>query len=562
MSDPDWFTQGLTRPSDTPSIPCALPQADDFEALRANFQWTVPERFNIAAACCDAWAATTPDRPCLLHFDPQGSSVEVLTYGELKRRSEALAADMRRRGIERGDRVALLLPQGFAVAIAHMAIYRIGAIAVPLALLFGPDALTHRIDVSGAKAVVATSDRVSDVRNAAEGLEIVYSADGAVGDAIDLPSVLSETTHVPVAQTWADDPALMVFTSGTTGPPKGALHAHRVVLGHVPGVQTHHMPLPLDGDVLWTPADWAWTGGLLNVLLPGLLMGVPVVSIPPSKFDAEQAFTVMERMRVTRTFMPPTALRLMRGVERPRDRFDLSIRTIGSGGEQLGRPTHEWAKDALVTTVNEFYGQTECNLVLSGCAALGIEDDHAIGRAVPGHEVAIVGGEGQPLPAGQTGQIAVRRPDPVMFLRYWDRPEATEAKFVGDWMLTGDQGTMDERGYVHFEGRDDDIITSSGYRIGPGEIEDCLTAHPDVSLAAAVGKPDPLRTEIVKAYVVPRNGANTQDLATRLRDHVKTRLSAHEYPREIEFVTELPMTTTGKVIRRELRERARGEIKH
>ena len=547
------------RLGNVPPIPCALPPADDFDTLRSHFRWEVPERFNMAAACCDAWAAAAPDRPCLLHCDPQTGRVETLSYGELKRRSEALAADMLRRGVKRGDRVALLLPQGFTVAIAHMAIYRIGAIAVPLALLFGLEALAHRLQVSGAKAGVTVGDRVAEVRAAAPQLSMIYAAEGAVDGAIDLPSVLSETTHVPAVNTLADDPALMVFTSGTTGPPKGALHAHRVLLGHVPGVQTHHMPLPVEGDVFWTPADWAWTGGLLNVLLPGLLMGVPVVSIPPAKFEAEQAFDVMERMRVTRLFMPPTALRLMRVIERPRERFDLAIRTIGSGGEQLGRPTHDWAKDALGITVNEFYGQTECNLVLSGCAALDVEDDHAIGRAVPGHEVAVIDEEGRPLPANRTGQIAVRKPDPVMFLQYWQRPEATAAKFVGDWMLTGDQGLADERGYVHFEGRDDDIITSSGYRIGPGEIEDCLTAHPDVSLAAAVGKPDPLRTEIVKAYVVVRDGADMNDLTSRLRDHVKKRLSAHEYPREIEFVTELPMTTTGKVIRRELRELAKKE---
>ena len=556
MPNDPWMKAVAGRPGNAPPVPSALPQAASFDGLRERFRWHVPHRFNIAEACCDAWAAIAPDRPCLVHFDPLGGAVLVLTYGELKQRSEALAVDMARRGVRTGDRVAILLPQGHDAAVAHMAIYRMGAVAVPLALLFGPEALEHRLSISGARAVVTNGDGADRVRKAYPAVDTIYCTEGSHAGAIDMPAVLRSSERAEAAATLADDPALMIFTSGTTGSPKGALHGHRVLIGHVPGVQTHHMPLPLDGDVLWTPADWAWAGGLLNVLLPGLLLGVPVVSSPPAKFDPEQAFAILERACVTRAFLPPTALRLMRRVEAPREHFALRLRTLGSGGEQLGRPTHDWAREALGLTVNEFYGQTECNLVLSGCAAMGVEDDHAIGRPVPGHDVAVIDAEGRTLARGEPGQIAVRRPDPVMFLEYWNRPEATAAKFVGDWMLTGDQGFEDERGYIHFSGRDDDIITSSGYRIGPGEIEDCLTAHPDVSLAAAVGKPDPLRTEIVKAYVVRRPGADARDLAQRLRDHVKTRLSAHEYPREIEFVNELPMTTTGKVVRRTLRERA------
>ena len=545
-----------------PAVPSTLPDASSWDALRAAFRWSVPGRFNIAVACCDAWAAIAPERPALVHFDPDAAETfTVLSYAALKTRSEALASDLSRRGVAPGDRVAILMPQGHATAVAHMAIYRLGAVAVPLALLFGAEALAYRLETSGAKAIVTVGDalaRVGEARPATLGY--VYCADGPAGDAIDLPAVLARDDRFPARDTAADDPALMIFTSGTTGPPKGALHAHRVLIGHVPGVMTHHMPLPLDGDVFWTPADWAWAGGLLNVLLPGLMMGVPVVSGRAGKFDPELAFETMGATRTTRVFMPPTAIRLCRGIERPRERFGLALRTLGSGGEQLGLPAREWAKDALGISVNEFYGQTECNLVLSGCAALGVEDARAIGRPVPGHEVAVVDGSGRPMPTGAIGEIAVRRPDPVMFLEYWGQPDATAAKFRGDWMLTGDRGLVDGRGLFQFEGRDDDVITSAGFRIGPGEIEDCLTGHPDVSLAAAVGKPDPVRTEIVKAYVVPREGvAPGPDLAARLRDHVKGRLSAHEYPREIEFVAELPMTTTGKVVRRELRERARAE---
>ena len=214
-------------------------------------------------------------------------------------------------------------------------------------------------------------------------------------------------------------------------------------------------------------------------------------------------------------------------------------------------------RETFDLTINEFYGQTECNLVLSSCAMIGVSKPGAIGKPVPGHTVAIIREDGSTADAGELGMIAVKRPDPVMFLEYWGRPEATAQKFIGDWMTTGDQGMADEEGYVTFVGRDDDVITSSGYRIGPGEIEDCLIKHPAVALAAVIGKPDAMRTEIVKAFIVLKPGfEGTDALAAEVRDFVKTRLSAHEYPREVSFIRELPMTTTGKIIRRLLRDRA------
>ena len=321
-----------------------------------------------------------------------------------------------------------------------------------------------------------------------------------------------------------------------------------------------HEFLPQPGDRLWTPADWAWAGGLLNVLLPGLYFGVPVVAGRFERFEPEAALTLMERMAIRNAFIPPTALRMLKGSSDIRGRFDLAIRTIGSGGEALGRETYDWAREELGVTINEFYGQTECNLVLSSCAAIGVSRGGAIGKPVPGHDVAIIDDGGRVLETGQAGQIAVRRPDPVMFLEYWQNPEATAKKFIGDWMLTGDQGITDEDGYIHFFGRDDDVITSAGYRIGPTEIEDCITGHPDVALAAAVGKPDPVRTEIVKAYIVLKEGrAPTPELADEISAWVRQRLSAHEYPREVEFVESMPLTTTGKVIRRIFRDRAKEE---
>ena len=491
-----------------------------------------------------------------------------MTYGELERRSDAVAHSLRERGIESGDRVALLLPQGFDVVVAHMAIYKLGAIAVPLALLFGEDALRHRLTAAGATAIFVNPmglGKLAALRAELAALALVILCGGEAGDAQGASMIeLSRGRSEPFepARTTAETPAMMIFTSGTTGPPKGALHGHRVLIGHLPGVEMHHEFLPQPGDRLWTPADWAWAGGLLNVLLPGLYFGVPVVSSPAQKFDAETAFQIMQDMEVANAFIPPTALRMLRSVEKPRERFRLKLRTIGSGGEALGRETFEWGRTALGITINEFYGQTECNLVLSSSAKIGVSRAGAIGRVVPGHEVAVIDDRGDPLPAGVAGQIAVKRPDPVMFLGYWQNQAATREKFIGDWMTTGDQGVMDEDGYVSFFGRDDDVITSSGYRIGPGEIEDCLQGHPAVQLVAAVGKPDPIRTEAVKVYVVLQPGFEPSDaMASEISDWVRTRLSAHEYPREVAVVDSLPLTTTGKVIRRELRERAAQEAK-
>ena len=541
-----------------------LPAEKTLEDTAARFSWDVPEFFNIGSAVSDDWAAREPDRICLEHFNPEGEP-DRLTYAELASRSNAFARGLRSLGIEPGDRVALMLPQGFETVIAHVAIYKLGAIAVPLALLFGVEAVEHRLSASGARVLVTTAggcDKVSAIRERLKELQaVVVAGDSDVGDAVSYSGLEGGHSDAPVAiRTRADDPALMIFTSGTTGPPKGALHGHRVLIGHIPGIQTHHEFMPQPGDKLWTPADWAWAGGLLNVLLPGLLLGVPVVSSQAQKFDPELAYRIMAEMNVRNAFIPPTALRIMRTVLDPLSRHRLNLRTVGSGGEALGRETFEWAQNVLGLTINEFYGQTECNLVLSSCALLGVSRGGAIGKPVPGHEVAVIDDQGRVVPDGTSGQIAVRRPDPVMFLGYWCNEAATQAKFIGDWMITGDQGVRDAEGYFSFFGRDDDVITSSGYRIGPGEIEDCLTGHPAVALAAVVGKPDPMRTEIVKAYIVVAPGiAADAELTESVRDWVKTRLSAHEYPREIEFVDSLPLTTTGKVIRRILRDQAIAE---
>lgn len=544
-----------------------LPTIENYDELCRAFEWQIPKKFNIGVAVSDAWAAREPERICLQHFNPDGDH-RTLTYGAFSRQSSAFARGLERQGIKPGDRVAILLPQGFEAAIAHAAIYKLGAIALPLALLFGVEALEYRLHDAGAAAIVTNAfghERVAAIRGRLPGLRLVVlsGAEPRPGT-LDFTELASgDADGFVAADTTPDDAALMIYTSGTTGPPKGALHGHRVLLGHLPGFQFHHHFLPQPDDRMWTPADWAWAGGLLNALLPSLLLGVPVVSSPAQKFEPHTAFRILEEMDVRNAFIPPTALRLMKAIDRPRERYRLNLRTIGSAGEALGRETFEWAKAALGLEVSEFYGQTECNIVISSAADLGVVKPGSMGKAAPGHRVAIIDGDGQELPAGTVGQVAIRRPDPVMFLGYWKNEKATDAKFIGDWMTTGDQGVMDGEGYFTFFGRDDDVITSSGYRIGPGEIEDCLAGHPDVQLAAAVGKPDALRTEIVKAYVVLRPGvAGDEETAQSIRDWVKTRLSMHEYPREIAFVDSLPLTTSGKVIRRFLREQAAAEPPH
>jgi acetyl-CoA synthetase len=536
-----------------------LPSRHTYEELVRDFVWNIPADFNMGRAVSDDWAARAPDRVCLEHFNPDGNHSH-LTYGELSHRSSSLASALLALGVSRGSRIAILLPQGFETVIAHVAAYKIAAVALPLALLFGADAIQYRLNDSGAEVVVTNRfglAKLRDIRGGLPALRHVILVGEADEGVLSFDRLIAD--HPPLAEqaaTGPDDPALMIYTSGTTGPPKGALHGHRVLAGHMPGIQFAHPDLGLPDDRMWTPADWAWAGGLLNCLLPALLLGVPVVSSPGQKFDPEMAFRIMAEMGVRNAFIPPTALRLLRPVENPLERYALKLRTIGSAGESLGRGTYEWARSVLGITVNEFYGQTECNFVLSASARYGVTRSGFMGKPVPGHRVAIIDEEGNVLPAGVAGQVAVKRPDPVMFLGYWNNDAATDRKFIGDWMTTGDQGVMDEDGYFEFFGRDDDVITSSGYRIGPGEIEDCLLGHPAVRLAAAVGKPDPVRTEIVKAFVVLKDGyADSPALTAEIRDWVKHRLSMHEYPREIEFLDALPMTTTGKIIRRELRAR-------
>ena len=325
-----------------------------------------------------------------------------------------------------------------------------------------------------------------------------------------------------------------------------------MLLGHLPGVQWPHDFFPKPGDRFWTPADWAWIGGLFDVLMPSLYFGIPVVASRGSGFEPDAAIDLMVAHDIKNVFMPPTALRLLRQAEI--GAAGLRLRSLASGGERLGDDVIAWGQSTFGLTINEFYGQTEANLLVGNNAAVAPTRSGSMGRAIPGHAVAVIDDAGRACPPGVAGEIAVRREDPVMFLGYWNNEAATSEKFRGDWMLTGDLGAADEDGYITYQGRSDDIINSAGYRIGPAEIEDCLSRHPAVALAAAIGVPDAVRGEVVKACIVLRPGNVPGDgLKEDIQGFVKKQLAAHEYPRVVEFYEELPLTATGKVMRRALR---------
>ena len=533
-----------------------IKHAGSYREIYDAFRWNVPQRFNIATACCDRWAAD-PDRVALIHEQPDGQ-VRRYTFAELRELSNRCANMLVGLGLQRNDRVLLLLGQRPETAILHLAAWRAGMISVLCSVLFGADAVSYRVQTSGAKVVI-TDDANLDKAIEVAGDARVLCVDGGRGEAADFWALLREGAGTfATVDTDADDPAFLLFTSGTTGPAKGALHAHRSLLGHMPCIEMQHDFFPQPGDVMWSASDWAWIAGLMDVLMPSWFHGVPVLAFRSVGFDPEQAFHMMAKHDVTNTLLVPTMIRLMKQVPNPRSRYELKVRSLISGGEAVGPEIIEWTQDALGIRINEVFGQTECNLVLGHNAALMAPKPGSLGQPIPGHVGAIVDDAGNELPAGEVGQIAFRRPDPVMLLEYWNNPVATRDKFAGDWLLTGDLGVRDEDGYFWYRSRADDVITSAGYRIGPGEIEEALLRHPAVRLAAAIGVPDAVRTESIKAFLVLAEDQQPSDaLAQEIREFVKTRLARHEYPRDIEFVDALPTTTTGKIMRRELRERER-----
>ena len=529
-----------------------------YEEVYKSFRWETPARFNIAEAICERHAVRTPDAPALLYEQADGA-LRSWSFGEISEQANRCTNVLAHLGVGRGVIVGIHLPQCPESLIVHIAIQKLGAIALPLFTLFGPEAVGYRLADSGARVLITTPaalERTADAVRAVDTVQhVVTVSDAAAQGANDFWSLLARAAaSAPTAETAADDPALLIYTSGTTGNPKGALHAQRVLIGHLPGVMVPHDFFPKPGDRFWTPADWAWAGGLLDVLFPSLFHGVAVVGSVRAKFEPDWAFDFLGRHGVRNTFMPPTALRLMRQVPNPRAHFAYAVRSIGTGGEKLGEDMMAWGRDTFGLELSEFYGQTEVNLVVGNSPGLFPVRAGSMGRPIPGHTVEVVDDKGNVLSAGEPGIAAVRRPDPVMFLEYWKNPEATAEKFRGPWCLLGDVAVKDDDGYLWFQGRDDDIISSAGYRIGPGEVEECLTKHPAVALAGVIGSPDPIRGEVVTAFIVLAAGYEPSPaLAAEIQMFVKERLAAHEYPRKVRFVSAMPMTVTGKIRRKDLR---------
>ena len=535
--------------------------ASSYEEACARHVWKIPSRYNIALDICDRHAAGAARR-ALVWEGPEGPG-ETYTFDDLKRLSDRLASGLRSLGVGRGDRVALMLPQTPEHALAHIAVFKLGAISVPLSRLFGLDALRYRLADSGACAIFADGeslDKALGIRPSLPDLRHLVLCDRQAGRPA-APGVLAFADVMergapqfePVV-TEAEAPALLIYTSGTTGPPKGALHAHRYLLGYN-GID-YANNLFKEGDLYWSPADWAWVGGLLVGLFCPLAHGITVLATS-GRFDPAGALELMARHGVTNALLSATALRKMAvQVNEPR-RSRSRLRCVLSGGERVTPEIAQWAEERLGLRINEVYGQTEANILIGENDPLIPPRREPLGRPYPGHVVAIVDDAGRPLPPEQLGVIALKRGDPVLMLGYWNRPEQTAAAYRGDWFLTGDLGLADADGWIHFKGRADDVINSAGFRIGPAEVESCLLEHPAVEQCAVIGVPDPVRGEAVKAFVLLKMGHGpSPELGAELREHVRQRLGAFQRPREIEWVDDLPMTVSGKIKRAELRAQA------
>ncbi|HJW50564.1 MAG TPA: AMP-binding protein [Burkholderiaceae bacterium] len=536
---------------------------DQYRALYESFRWNVPDEFNIATVCSRRWAHET-SRIALHCEDAQGVRASY-TYAALQADANRLSNALAALGVQRGDRVALVLPQRPETAIAHIAIYQLGAVAMPLSLLFGPEALEYRLQDSGAVAAIidaAALPAISAIRAHCPELRHLIAVGERSSGAQEWSEALSAAAdRFECVNTRASDPAVLIYTSGTTGPPKGALMPHSALIGNLPGFVASQNWFPQAGDVFWSPADWAWTGGLMDALLPTLYFGFPIVGTR-GRFDPERAFELLQRYGVSNTFLFPTALKMMmKSVAAPRERYRLRLRAVMSAGEAVGQTVYDWCRDALGVTVNEMFGQTEMNYIVGNSHEKWPAVAGSMGRPYPGHRVAVIDDRGESVPDGETGEVAVHRrdihghPDPVFFLGYWRNPGDTERKYTGDWCRTGDLARRDSRGYLWYAGRADDMFKAAGYRIGPSEIENCLIRHPAVANVAVVPKPDAERGAVVKAFVVLASGhTGSEALVAELQAHVRGKLAPYEYPKEIEFIDALPMTTTGKVQRRVLRE--------
>lgn len=539
----------------------------DYESSRERFEWSVPAKFNLARACIERHPA---GETALIADHGEGEPREH-TFGELDLLASRLGNALAGLGAKRGDRIALMVPQGAEVAATHFACYKAGFVTMPMSVQFGPDAVAYRVTHAEARVMVIyeeglerLGDLVYDLPSLAAVIVVDGNRDAGVRTRGSGPRFLSfedairdASPSLRALDTYATDPALLLYTSGTTGNPKGVLHMHQWVIGNLPGFRFSHNFYPRGDDRFWTPADWAWGGGIIDALLPTLFCGRPIVA-SRRKFDPAWAYELMGRHQVRSSFLPPTALKRMRQQGHPP--ADVKMRSIACGGEALGESLLAWTEEHLGVVINEFYGQTEANLWVGNCSERWPVVAGSMGRPYPGFEVQVHDEAGNRAATGETGELVLRLPSATSFREYWRDPERTAEKTRDGWLRSGDLGREDDNGYLWFEGRTDDLIGSAGYRIGPTEIEECLMSHPAVALSAVIGVPDELRGQAVMAFVVPAGGADPgEELVTALKDHVKHRLAFYQYPREIRFVEDLPMTTTGKIMRRTLRRQVEEE---
>ena len=540
---------------------------DRYSEICAAYRWDVPARFNIAQACCGRWARERAR--FAMYWEDESGARSAHTFWDLQQQANRVSNALAALGVGPSDKVALILPQRPETAIVHMAVYQLGAISVPLSFLFGPDALEFRLVDSEAKVVFVDPQSLPNfapIRDRCPAIRAVIGVAGAAEAYITPFGTLAErgAAEFACADTLPTDPAILVYTSGTTGPPKGALMPHQCLIGNLPGFVYSHDGYPRGDDLFWSPADWAWTGGLMDALLPTMYFGQPIVGYL-GRFDPERALALMAKYGVRNAFLFPTALKMMmKAFPRPRERFDLKLRSVMSAGEAVGATVFEWARDALGVTINEMFGQTEMNYIVGNSHLLWPAKPGSMGRPYPGHRIAVIDDDGSEVADGEIGEVAVNRiapdgsPDPIFFLEYFKNPEGTKKKFTGDWCRTGDLAKRDAGGYLWYQGRADDMFKAAGYRIGPSEIENCLVRHPAVANAAVVPSPDETRGNIVKAFIVLAAGYTPSSaLEDDIQQHVRRSLAPYEYPKEIEFIDALPMTTTGKVQRRVLRERER-----
>ncbi|KXA94018.1 AMP-dependent synthetase [candidate division MSBL1 archaeon SCGC-AAA259E22] len=532
---------------------------ESYDTLCNRFEWEVPDKFNMGDYICDRWTTEKPGSVALCYQDDKEEREGEISFQELSNLTNKLANYLREIGVGFGDRVGVNAPQIPETLIAHIAVWKLGAVSVPLSILFGPDALTYRLDDCSAKAVVVDSSNVSAFRESKAELDnlggvLVIGDESEEEEELFWSAIEESSSELDRVSTDAEDNAVIIYTSGTTGPPKGVLHGHRVLLGNLPLFVTSFCNMEMrENQIHWTPSEWAWVATLFDVLFPTLFYGKSVLAHRGGKFDPERAFELIEKYELTNLFIPPTALRMMMQVDNPRERYETgTVKLITSGGESLGETIPKWAGKTFNAPVHEAYGQTEANLTIGDCTALFEFRGEWIGRPAPGHKVQIMEpGAENPVGRGEVGEIAVKK-NPVVFKEYWKKPEKTEEKVVGDWLLTEDLGKMDEEGYVQFKSRKDDVIISSGYRIGPEEIEDTICELDSVVDTGVIGIPDEERGEVPKAFVIPK-GKPTENLKKKIKAYVRERLAAYEYPREIEFIDELPKTTTGKIRRKSLR---------